>query len=215
MSGVRRGLRACAPVALAVVAFVAVAPAVPVAAQAPDVSAIQAQEARRTDERTLAALERFRAALIARAGPDPLLSMLVFDEQEGQALVHAAASGPAEHVIWQRDRWIATEGRQLKPWAPQADPARARFHLSAVTEAFVRSRLRAHRAQAGQAADHLGPVRVGYFGPPIDRLLLEVQVASMTRFGLSAVQFDLASGASVDVAGAAQRARAGREADAK
>lgn len=179
-------------------------------AQTADVRALQAQEARKTDERTLAYFERFRTALIAKAGPDPLLSMLVFDEQEGQALVHATPSGPAEHLIWQQGKWIATDGRPLRPWAPDADPARARFRLSAVTASFIRERMRAHRAQPSQAADHLGPIRVGYFGKPFERLLVEIQVASMTSFGLSAVQFDLASGASVDVAGTSRQARAQR-----
>lgn len=185
-------------------------------AQAQDVRAIRAREAQKTDERTLAYLERFRAALIAKAGPDPLLSALVFDEQEGQALVHASPSAAAEHLIWQQGAWIPSDGRQLRPWAPEADPARARFRLSAVTQAFIRERMRAHRAQSSQAADHLGGFRVGYFGKPFERLIVEMQVASMATFGLSSVQFDLATGASVDVAGAIVQAQAQRaEDDAK
>lgn len=182
-------------------------------AQAQDVRAIQAREAQKTDERTLAYLERFRAALIAKAGPDPLLSALVFDEREGQALVHASPSAPAEHLIWQQGAWLSTDGRQLRPWAPEADPARARFRLSAVTQAFVRERMRAHRAQAVRAADHLGPIRVGYFGKPFERLIVEMQVASMTTFGLASVQFDLATGASLDVVGAIKQAQAQRAED--
>jgi len=169
-------------------------------AQAQDVRAIQAREAQRTDERTLAYFEKFRAALAAKAGADPLLSMLVFDEQEAQALVHASRDAPAEHVIYQQGAWIATDGRQLRPWSPQADPAVARFPLSSVKTSFVRDRMNAHRADPKRATDFLGPVRAGYFGAPVNKLLLEIQVGSMTTFGLSAIQFDLATGVPVDVA---------------
>ena len=193
----------------------ALVPAMPAPAQAPDVRAIQAREAQKTDERTLLYLQRFRVALEARAGADPLLSMLVFDEQEAQVLLHASPAAPAQHLIWQQGQWVSTDGRQLRLWAPQADPGRARFRLSAVSEAFVRDRMRAHRAKPAQATDHLGPIRVGYFGKPFDRVIVELQVASLTNFGLSAVQFDLATGEGVDVAGATQQARAQREQDEK
>ena len=184
-------------------------------AQAPDVRAIQAREAQRTDERTLAYLARFRAALVERFGADPLLSALVFSENEGTALVHATPSAPAQFVIFQEGKWSGTDGRELKPWAPNADASLARFRLSRVTEAFVRERFRAHRAVAARASAHLSPVRVGYFGKPFDRLIMEVQVLSLTKYGLSAVAYDLATGASLDVDAAIADARTQREAAAK
>lgn len=189
-------------------------------AQAPDVRAIQAREAQKTDERTLAYLARFRTALVDRFGGDPLLSMFVFSENEGSALVHTNAVAPAQHVIFQEGKWIGTDGRQLKPWVPGADPEVARFRLSRVTEAFVRERFRAHRAQPDRASDHLSPVQIGYFGKPFDRLVLEMQVLSLSRYGLSSRVFDLASGAALDVDKAigdaqAKRAEAERKAAAE
>ena len=97
---------------------------------AQDVRAIQIREAQKADERTLAYLARFRAALIEKFGGDPLLSMLVVTENEGKALVHAQPAGPAQFVIFQEGKWHPTDGRELKPWAPAADPAAARFPLS-------------------------------------------------------------------------------------
>lgn len=189
--------------------------AAPDHAVAQDVRAIQVREAQKTDERTLAYLSRFRRALIERFGADPLLSAFVFSENEGTALVHANATAPAQFVIYQEGRWIGTDGRELKPWAPGADPAAARFRLSQVTETFVRERFRAHRAVADRAADHLSPVRVGYFGRPFDRLVMEVQVLSMTNAGLSTIAYDLATGAPLDVNAAIADARAQREAAAR
>ena len=204
------------PAVARVVAIVfAIMPIASSAAQAPDVRALQAAEARKTDERTLAYLARFRAALVERFGADPLLSALVFSENEGTALVHADSSAPAQFVIFQEGKWIGTDGRELKPWAPGADPALARFGLSRVTEAFVRERFRAHRAVAARASDHLSPVRIGYFGKPFDRLIMEVQVLSLTRFGLSTAAYDLATGAALDVDAAIADARTQREAAAK
>ena len=179
-------------------------------AQAPDVRAIQAREAQKTDERTLAYFARFKAALVDRFGGDPLLTMLVFSENEGSALVHTNAVAPAQHVIFQEGKWIGTDGRQLKPWVPGADPEVARFRLSRITEAFVRERFRAHRAQPDRASDHLSPVQVGYFGKPFDRLVLEMQVLSLSRYGLSSRVFDLASGAALDVDKAIADARTQR-----
>lgn len=49
----------------------------------------------------------------------PLLSMLAFSENEGEALVHAGPDAPAEHVIFKDGKWIGTDGRQLKPWVPR------------------------------------------------------------------------------------------------
>ena len=179
-------------------------------AQAQDVRAIQIQEAQKSDERTIAYLGRFRAALTEKFGNDPLLSMLVFSENEGTALVHAKPAGPAQFVIFQEGKWLGTDGRELKAWAPNADPAVAQFRLSKVTDTFVRERFRAHRAQSARATDHLGPVKVGYFGKPFDRLILEYQVLSMTRFGFSAAAFDLATGAPLDVNAAIADARTQR-----
>ena len=63
-------MRTVAAVAVAWSVLVATPGAIPQArAQAQDVRAIQAREAQRTDERTLAYLERFRVALIAKAPP--------------------------------------------------------------------------------------------------------------------------------------------------
>ena len=188
--------------------------------QAQDVRAIQAREAQKTDERTLAYFARFKTALVDRFGDDPLLSMLVFSENEGSALVHTNAVAPAQHVIFQEGKWIGTDGRQLKPWVPGANPEVARFRLSRVTEAFVRERFRGHRAQPDRASDHLSPVQIGYFGKPFDRLVLEMQVLSLSRYGLSSRVFDLASGAALDIDKAigdakTQRAEAERKAAAE
>ena len=202
-------------VAGVVAIFFAIVPIASSAAQAPDVRTIQVAEARKTDERTLAYLARFRAALVERFGADPLLSALEFSENEGTALVHASPSAPAQFVIFQQGKWLGTEGRAMKPWAPGADPAQALFRLSRVSEAFVRERFRAHRAVAARASDHLSPVRVGYFGKPFDRLIMEIQVLSLTRFGLSAAAYDLATGAGLDVDAAIAEARTEREAAAK
>jgi hypothetical protein len=180
-------------------------------AQAQDVRAIQIREAQKADERTIAYYGRFRAALTEKFGNDPLLSMLVFSENEATALVHSKPSAPAQFVIFQEGKWIDTDGRELKPWAPNADPAVAQFRLSRVTDTFLRERFRAHRAQAARATDHLSPVKVGYFGKPFDRLILEYQVLSMTRFGFSSAAFDLATGASLDVNAAIEGARAERK----
>ncbi|MEO8751147.1 MAG: hypothetical protein ABI624_00555 [Casimicrobiaceae bacterium] len=175
-----------------------------------DTRALQVREAQRTDERTLAYFAQFRAALTARFGADPLLSMLVFDEQEGQALVHKSAGGPPEHVIFQTGKWIGTDGRELLPWAPAADPAIARFALSGVSETFVRDKFRAYRAPPAKAADHLGPVKVGYFGDPFNRLVAQVQVASMATFAFSVIAFDLRTGQALDIDAAIADTRARR-----
>ena len=166
-----------------------------------------ARRGKRTSARSRTSAS-FATALTEKFGSDPLLSMLVFSESEGTALVHVKPAATAQFVIFQEGKWLATDGRELKPWAPDADPAVAQFRLSRVTDTFVRERFRAHRAQATRAADHLGPVKVGYFGKPFDRLILEYQVLGMTSFGLSAATFDLATGAPVDVeCGDRERAR--------
>jgi hypothetical protein len=180
-----------------------------------DTRTIQVREAQRTDERTFAYYGQFRAALVARFGADPLLSMLKFDEQEGQALVHATADGPAEHVIFQTGKWISADGRELKPWAPGADPSAARFRLSAVREAMLRDKFKAYRTQPAKAADNLGPVTVGYFGNPFNRMVLEIGVASMApgAFRMSVVAYDFATGAPLDVDAAVAQVKAQREAE--
>lgn len=179
---------------------------------AQDTRAIQIREAQRTDERTFAYFAQFRAALTQRFGGDPLLSMLAFSEGEGEALVHATPGGAPEHVIYQGGQWIGTDGRQLKPWVPDADPAVARFRLSAVRESLLRERFRAHRAQPAHAADLLGKVTVGYFGAPFNRVLAEVVVVGMATFGLSVLAFDVATGQALDVKAAIADANAKRAA---
>lgn len=186
--------------------------AVALPASAQDTRAIQIREAQRADERTFAYFAQFRAALTRRFGVDPLLAMLAFSESEAEALVHALPGGPPEHVIFQGGQWIGTDGRQLKPWAPDADPAVARFRLSAVREPLLREKFRAHRAQPAQATDHLGKVTVGYFGAPFNRVLAEVVVGSMTSFGLSVLAFDIATGQALDVKAAIADANAKRAA---
>ena len=195
---------------LALLAAAALAPAPPAHAQ--DTRAIQIREAQRTDERTFAYFAKFRTALTQRFGADPLLSMLAFSENEGEALVHAGPDAPAEHVIFQDGKWIGTDGRQLKPWVPNADPAVARFRLAAVREPLLREKFRAHRAQPAQAADHLGKVTVGYFGAPFDRVLVEVVVGSVSTFGLSVLAFDVATGQVLDMKAAIADANAQRAA---
>ena len=183
-------------------------------AAAQDTRSIQVREAQRTDERTFAYYAQFKAALVARFGADPLLSMLKFDEQEGQALVHAAPSAPPEHVIFQTGKWISTDGRQLKAWAPDADPAVARFRLSAVRESALRDKFKAHRARAANAADHLGGVTIGWFGNPFNRMIVEIGVVSMASptFRMSVIAFDFATGQQLDVDAAIAQAKAQREA---
>jgi hypothetical protein len=195
---------------LATAALLLVAAVLDVAAQ--DTRTIQLREAQRTDGRTFAAFAQFRTALATRFGADPLLSMLVFSESEGQALVHRAPGGPAEHVIYQGGNWISADGRQLRPWTTNADPAVALFRLSSISEPLLREKFRAHRAQPARATDHLGEVRIGYFGAPFERLIGEIQVASMATFGLSTIAFDLRSGQPLDVNAALANARAQRAA---
>ena len=191
--------------ALLLVAFAATAPA-------QDVRTIQIREAQRADERTFAYFARFRTALTARFGNDPLLSMLEWSEQEAQALVHAHADGPGELVIFQTGKWISTDGRELKPWAPHAPTSMTRFRLSAVSEPMLREKFRAYRAQPAKAADSLAGVKVGYFGKPFDRLVAQITVIGMASFGLSAMVLDLTTGQELGVAGATADARAKREA---
>jgi hypothetical protein len=185
------------------------------AAGAQDTRTIQVREAQRTDDRTFAYFAQFRAALISRFGADPLLSKLQFDEQEGEALVHATPAGPAEHVIFQTGKWISTDGRQLKAWAPDADPAVAHFRLSAVREAWLRDKFKAHRAKPSQAADYLSPVTVGYFANPFDRMIVEIGRVAMATpdFKMSVIAFDLTTGHQLDVDAAIAQVKAQRAAE--
>lgn len=186
--------------------------AITASAQAPDTRAVQIREAQRSDERLFAYYGRFKAALIARYGADPLLSKLQVSEAEAQALVHARRDAPAEHVIWQAGKWISTANRQLRPWVSATEAQAHLFPLSAAGEKLWREKFRAHREKPQQAADHLGEVTAGYFGPPFDRLAVEVQVGSMTTGTLDAFVFDAVSGETLDVRGAAAKARADRAA---
>jgi hypothetical protein len=140
--------------------------------------------------------------------------MLKFDEQEGEALVHATPTGPTEHVIFQTGKWISTDGRELKAWAPAADPAVARFRLSTVRDSWLRERFKAHRAQASRAADHLSPVTIGYFGTPFNRMIAEIGVLSMgSGFRMSVVAFDFSTAQQLDVDAAIAQAKSQREAE--
>ena len=159
-------------------------------AQPADVAAIQAREARNADARTLAALERFRQALVKRYGGDPSLTMLEFGETEGEALV-VRPGGPSEHVIWQGERWISTEGRQLKPWASPAIAATHAFALSSVKAEPIRAWLDAWRKAPGQATDFVTGYAIGY-DPARSRIAVRATVGSMTTGRLSQQSFDAA-----------------------
>jgi len=197
------------------VALVASTAAVAAGAQAPDTRAIQIREAQRTDERLFAYYARFKVALIARFGADPLLSKLQASEVEAQALVHATRDAPAEHVIWQDGKWISNANRQLRPWVSASAAQAHLFALSMAGEKLWREKFRAYRQTPQQAADHLGDVTVGYYGAPFDRLAVEVQVGSMSTGALDAFAFDAATGEMLDVKGAVAKARADRLAAAR
>ena len=147
-------------------------------AQPADVAAIQAREARNADARTLAALERFRAALVAR----------FISETEGEALV-VRASGSTEHVIRQGERWIGIDGRQLKPWASPAIAATHAFALSSVSAEPIRAWLDAWRKVPGQATDFVTGYAIGY-EPARSRIAIRATVGSMTTGRLSQQTFD-------------------------
>ncbi len=184
-------------------------------AQAPDTRALQIREAQRSDERLFTYYGRFKTALTARFGADPLLSKLQVSEVEAQALVHPRRDAPAEHVIWQEGKWISTANRQLRPWVSATEAQAHLFPLSAAAEKLWREKFRAHREKPQQAADHLGEVTVGYFGAPFDRLAVEVQVGSMSTGALDAFVFDAANGEMLDVKGTIAKARADRAATAR
>ena len=113
----------------------------------------------------------------------------------------------------QTGNWIGTDGRELKPWAPNALPALTRFRLSAVSESMLREKFRAYRAQPAKAADSFAKIKVGYFGTPFDRLIAEVTVIGMgASFSMSAIAFDLKTGQALDVDAAIADVRAKRDA---
>jgi hypothetical protein len=164
-----------------------------------DVREIQAREALRADERLFAYFARFREALASRVGGDPWLTMLKVSENEAEALVHDAAGGAAKHVIFQEGRWIdPVPERRLAPWGRAPSAAAQAFRLSSVDEAQWRAKIKAYRAN--HPRDFLMGVSVGYFGTPYDRVMVDVQVLSMSG-GPSSLTFDMkGEGADVNAA---------------
>ena len=181
---------------LVALAFMALVP-LRADAQAADIAAIQAREARNADARTLAALERFRQALAGKFGADPALVMLDLSENEGEALVLRGAGAAPEHVIWQNERWIGTEARRLEPWAPAAVAAANAFMLSSVRAAPIRAWLDAWRKSPAQATDFVTHYTVGY-DPALARVVIRARIGSMTTGRLSLQSFDPVSGAKLD-----------------
>src|SRR4029453_5868686 len=112
------------------------------------------------DRRTLAALEHFRRALVARYGGDPMLLMLAISETEGGALVARPAPAAPELALLQGDHWIPTGGRELRPWSGKAE-ARA-FALSSLRTAPIQAWLDRWRAQPGHATDFVADYTVGH-----------------------------------------------------
>lgn len=174
--------------------------AVAAPAQPADVAAIQAREARNADTRTLAALERFRAALVARFGADPMLTMLAWSETEGSALV-LKAGGATEYVIRQGDEWKSTANRKLEPWAPPAVAAANAFRLSSVKTAPIRAWLDAWRKAPGQSADFVTGYSVGY-DPAAGAIVVRTRVGSMTTGKLDEQRFDATTGGRLAIAAA-------------
>lgn len=177
--------------AVAILAL-ALAPA-PAAAQTADVAAIQAREARNADARTLAALERFRDALVARFGADPLLTMIEWSETEGAALVLRAGVSTPEFVIRQGDAWKSTENRQLRPWASPALAAAHAFPLSSVRAPPIRAWIDAWRKAPGHATDFVTQYAMGH-DPAAGRVVIRAVVGSMATGKLGQQAFDPATG---------------------
>ncbi len=170
------------------------------ARQAPPKSVLEIQisEAKRTDERFLAYIARFKAALVARDGGDPLLLMFKASEVEGEALV-VRPGAPPEHIIWQEGKWISNDGRQLRAWArPDVATANA-FHVTEVREAVIRDTLRAYRTRPGKASDWIGDLTMG-FDPDAVALVAQLVVGSMTGAGLGNFTFDPVTGKTVVIA---------------
>lgn len=164
-------------------------------AQAPDVAAIQAREARNADARTLAAFERCRQALVARFGADPKLTMLEWGETECAALV-VAQGGATAFVIRQGDEWKSTANRKLEPWAEPATASANAFPLSSVRPAAIRAWLDAWRAVPGQATDFVTRYSIGY-DPALRRVAFRGLVGSMATGKLTLVAFDPADGRTI------------------
>ena len=156
-------------------------------AQAADVAAIQAREARNADARTIAALERFRQALVARYGSDPKLVMLDISETEGEALVVRGAGN--EYVIRQGDRWMPTEARELKPWASASVAAANAFPLSSVKASGVRAWLDRWRKVPAQSTDFVTNYTWGY-DPKASRVVVKATVGSMSTGRLTVQTFE-------------------------
>ena len=192
----------------AVLAFV-VATAMPLSgAQPADVAAIQAREARNADARTIAALERFKRALAARAGGEARIAILEISESEGEALVLKAAGAAPEHLILQGDTWIGTDGRRLRPWAPPALADAHAFALSSVTAAGIRAWLDAWRRTPGHATDFIVEYAFGY-DPALARVVVRATVGSMTTGRLTEQAFDPLTGARLDAPSPKRRPRDG------
>ena len=82
--------------------------------------------------------------------------MLTVSEVEGTALVQRSAAALPESVILRGDRWMSTDARQLKPWAPPAVAAANAFPLSIVRGEAIRSWLDLWRKMPGQVTDFVG-----------------------------------------------------------
>jgi hypothetical protein len=173
-------------------------PAVP-APGAADVRRIQESEARKSDERTLAYLARFRAALVARFGPDPKLTMLTVSEVEGTALVVTGAE-PPEFVIWQEGKWFDTQGRELKPWATPEVAAANAFPLSLLRESAIRAAMQEWRRSPAQATDFLGDLGVGY-DPRGQRVVVRHTASSMTEMQMKLFTYDPQTGQRITIVG--------------
>lgn len=186
--------------ALAALAFVALVDAGLSPAQGGGVAEIQAREARNADARTLAAFERFRQALIAKIGGDPMLAMLEFGESEAAALV-VRPGGARELLIRQGDRWIGTENRKLEPWASAAVATANAFALSSVRATPIRAWIDRWRTVPGQATDFIMKFEMGY-DPAVAKVVIKARVGSLTTGKISVVPFDPASGQPVTVAAA-------------
>lgn len=169
-------------------------------AQSADVAAIQASEARKADARTLAALERYRAALVARFGPDPSLALLRWSESEGSAVV-VKPGGATEFVIRQGDEWKSTANRKPELWTPPAVAAANAFKLSSVKPAAVRAWIDAWRKQPGQATDFVTDYAMAY-DPAAGKVVVRTLIGSMTTGKLAQQQFDATSGGAIAIAAA-------------
>jgi len=114
--------------------------------------------------------------------------MLEISESEGEALVVRAGGAP-EHVIWQGERWIGTDGRQLKPWASPPIAATHAFALSSVKAEPIRAWIDTWRKMPGQATDFVTGYAFGY-DPARSRIAVRATVGSMTTGRLSEQAFD-------------------------